>query len=411
MDRSVSRLTTLALTSLAHFVNDGTVFFVPVIAAIVAADRRVDPLAVTALFLIFYATSPVVSPLVGRLADRRGRNGSLMAIGVAVLSLGLLGFYFALSLTTGPALVAALLVSALVTGSGAAFYHPLGASLLQGAFHDSRRGLALGLNGALGSLGRALYPSLYFLGGLVITGYGSVALFAGIGLAAGVAIWMGVRVPARQREEQVASAGASAPSSEALTRGIILLTLVAFFRSVATRGIAAWIPTHLATERSLGVSADLGIAVTVMYASAVVGQPLFGLLVDRIDKRLVLGAASIGSAIAILGYLGAGANSIAYAWLFAFGLFTFSGFPLLLSMVNDYVPRRSSSLANALVWGVGNSAGNALGPVIVGVMIGSDYGRLDWAFTIFAALAVASSFATAFVPRPARVGKMASFGG
>lgn len=411
MDRSVSRLTTLALTSLAHFVNDGTVFFVPVIAAIVAADGHVDPLAITALFLIFYAASPVISPLVGRLADRLGRNGSLMAIGITIVSLGLLGFYFALSLTTGPALVASLLVSALVTGSGAAFYHPLGASLLQGAFHDSRRGLALGLNGALGSLGRALYPSLYFLVGLVISGYGSVALFAGGGLLVGVAIWTGVRVPAGKRQERPATEEAAAPSSEALTRGIVLLTLVAFFRSVATRGIAAWIPTHLATERSLGVSADLGIAVTIMYASAVIGQPLFGLLVDRIDKRAVLGAASVGSAVAILGYVGAGANSVAYAWLFAFGLFTFSGFPLLLSMVNDYVPRRSSSLANALVWGVGNSAGNALGPVIVGIMIGSDYAKLDWAFTIFALLAVASSFAVAFVPKPARVGRMASFGG
>jgi hypothetical protein len=44
-------------------------------------------------------------------------------------------------------------------------------------------------------------------------------------------------------------------------------------------------------------------------------------------------------------------------------------------------------------------------------MIGSDYGRLDWAFTIFAGLAVASSFAVAFVPKPARISKMASFGG
>ena len=260
----------------------------------------------------------------------------------------------------------------------------------------------------MGSLGRALYPSLYFVVGAVVAGYGSIALFAGVGLLAAFAIWWRLRTPA---EHETGPSATPHSSREALTRGIVTLAAVAFLRSIATRGISAWMPTYLATERALGVSANLGFAVTLTYVAAIGGQPIFGLLVDRLDKRFVLAGASIGSAVCTIGFLLTGSGWVSYAWLFAFGLFTFSGFPLLLSMVNDYVPRRSSSLANALVWGGGNSLGNALGPFLVGTMIGSDYGRLDTAFWVFAALAVVSAFATVFLPRASHASRMSSFGG
>ena len=424
MDRQIGRRRSLALTSLGHFINDGTVFFVPVIAAIVATRPDVSPAFLTALFLVFYASPAVFSVLVGRLSDRLGRPGSLMGLGLAVLSAGLILFYIALEEADGPLLLGTLLVAALLTGAGSAFYHPLGGSLLQAAFEDRSLGLALGINGALGSLGRALYPSLYFLAALVITGYGSVLVFAVVGLIAAGAVWLGMRAPGaiRRPGRRAASvpppdaAGRPAPSGpssmrEVMTPGILMLTGVAFLRSVATRGIAAWIPTYLSTQRGLGVSADLGLAVTVMYAAAVIGQPLFGLLVDRLDKRWVLAAASLGSAASILLYLTVGgAGWAGEAWLFAFGFFTFSAFPLLLSLVGDYVPRGGTSLANALVWGFGSTAGGALGPVLVGAIVGSDYGRLGFAFTLAAGAAVVSAGATMLLRRPARVSRMAAFG-
>lgn len=424
MDRQIGRRRSLALTSLGHFINDGTVFFVPVIAAIVATRQGVSPAFLTALFLVFYASTAVFSVVVGRLADRLGRPGSLMGLGLAVISAGLIVFYIALEEADGPLLLGTLLAAALLTGAGAAFYHPLGGSLLQAAFEGRSLGLALGINGALGSLGRALYPSLYFLAALVIAGYGSVVVFAAVGFAAAAAIWLGIRGPGAIRRPGRRAAPApppdtagrpapSGPSSvrDVLTPGILMLTGVAFLRSVATRGIAAWIPTYLSTQRGLGVSADLGLAVTVMYAAAVIGQPVFGLLVDRLDKRWVLAGASLGSAASILLYLTlGGAGWAGEAWLFAFGFFTFSAFPLLLSLVGDYVPRGGNSLANALVWGFGSTAGGALGPVLVGAIIGSDYGRLGLAFTLAAVAAVVSAGATMLLKRPDRVTRMAAFG-
>ncbi len=448
MDRPIGKARSLTLTSLAHFTNDGTVFFVPVIAAIVATHRSVQPVVVTLMFLVFYSTSTVFSLFVGRLSDRMGRPGSLMGLGLGIVSTGLLGFYVALSATSGAVLVVALLASAFLTGAGSSFYHPLGASLLQKSFRDRSMGTALGVNGALGSLGRASYPSLYFAAAALIGGYGSVALFAMVGMAAGLIIWLGSRVggagprlgvgagsreraadpvsgalPVVAAGERAASEGASSAgaaagaaagsrggrSSDTLTRGIVTLTLVAFLRSSATQGIASWIPTYLATQKGLGVSADLGLAVTTMYAAAIIGQPTFGLLVDRFDKRAVLATSSIGGAASILGYLAFGTGWIGTAWLFSFGFFVFSGFPLLLSMVGDYVPKGETSLANALVWGFGSTAGGAIGPLITGALIGGDYARLGTAFTVLAGAAIVSGMATVLVPRAQRPSRMRAF--
>ena len=444
MDRPIGKARSLTLTSLAHFTNDGTVFFIPVIAAIVATHRSVQPVVVTLMFLVFYSTSTVFSLFVGRLSDRMGRPGSLMGLGLGIVSTGLLGFYVALSATSGALLVIALLVSAFLTGAGSSFYHPLGASLLQNSFRDRSMGTALGVNGALGSLGRASYPSLYFAAAALIGGYGSVALFAMVGMAAGLAVWLGSRVGGTgprvgvragstgQAAEPASgalpggavagaassggtsSAGAPAVSSrgrtsDTLTRGIVTLTLVAFLRSSATQGIASWIPTYLATQKGLGVSADLGLAVTTMYAAAIIGQPTFGLMVDRFDKRAVLAMSSIGGAASILGYLAFGTGWIGTAWLFSFGFFVFSGFPLLLSMVGDYVPRGETSLANALVWGFGSTAGGAIGPLVTGALIGGDYARLGTAFTVLAGAAIVSGVATVMVPRAQRPSRMRAF--
>ena len=452
MDRPIGKARSLALTSLAHFTNDGTVFFVPVIAAIVAAHRSVPPIVVTVLFLVFYTTSTVLSLFVGRLSDRLGRPASLMGIGLGILSLGLLGFYVALAETSGTALVVALLVAAFLTGAGSSFYHPLGASVLQATFRDRSMGTAMGINGAMGSLGRALYPSLYFVAAAVIAGYGSIVVFAVVGFAAGLAIWFGVQVPASQRPTRRAAApsaamvadasaapgaaaasGSAAPSgaearagvapaqataagsagtahsSNTLTRGILILTAVAFLRSSATQGIASWIPTYLATQKGLGVSGNLGLAVTVMYAAAIIGQPTFGLMVDRFDKRAVLALSSAGGAVTTIGYLAMGSGWMGEAWLFAFGFFVFSGFPLLLSMVGDYVPRGETSLANALVWGIGSTAGGAVGPLVAGALTGSDYGRLGFAFVVLAIAALVSAAATALVPKAARPARMRAF--
>ncbi|EQD53898.1 major facilitator transporter, partial [mine drainage metagenome] len=216
---SPSRLRVLAYTSLGHFINDGTTLFVPVVAALLTSQKQVDPLDLALLFLIYYTSSSLLSLWVGRRADLSGRPALLMAGGMFLLGAGLVGFYAALALFTGPWTLGLSLGSGFVTGFGTAFYHPLGGTLLQERFQGPERGKALGINGAMGSTGRALYPVLFFLIGLVVAADASLAVFALFAGVAGVVILL----VSRERARSVAGAapGGGPTTRSVLTRGVV----------------------------------------------------------------------------------------------------------------------------------------------------------------------------------------------
>ena len=388
----------LAFTSVGHFVNDGIVFFVPVIADIFANRRGVTSLQLTLMFVIFYGSASILSVYVGRLGDTTRRPSGLIGIGILLLSLGMLTFFLAFSYTSGLLLFALILVAGFVAGFGSAFYHPLSASILQDSFSDSQRGRALGFNGAFGSIGRALYPSLFFLIAALLSTSGSLAAFGFTGIMASVAIWQGLNDQKIQQPSSPKHVTETTRARDALTSGIIILTVISFIRSTATSGITAWIPIFISTQKGLGISGTLGLTLTVMFAAAIIGQPLFGWLLDRFDRRIILATSSIGSGIFILAYLYT-VGLVELLMLALFGLFTFAAFPLLLSLASNYEAKDSSSLANALVWGIGTSGGSVIGPLITGALVVSNYQQLGFAFEIMAGAVIVSAALTLLLPK------------
>ncbi len=182
----------LAVTSLAHFLNDGVVFFIPVIGDLLAQDRHVSTVLITAMLTTFYVTSAGFGIVVGLVADAVGKRGPMLAVGIATLGASLFGFYASLSSAGVSSDVLALLAAA-VAGIGSSFYHPLGGSVLQLGFPASSRGRALGINGAFGSLGRALYPALFF----VIAAFGisrpaTTIVFGSLSILAAVLVAVGL---------------------------------------------------------------------------------------------------------------------------------------------------------------------------------------------------------------------------
>ena len=396
-DLSTARRRLLVLTSIGHFVNDGTVFFVPVVATLLASGRAASPFEITAMLVVYYAASSLLGIYVGHWADRSGRPLELMALGLAILGAGMGGFYVALVLVSGSAGFAAAIIAAFVVGFGSSFYHPLGASLLQAGFDRRQLGTALGINGAIGSVGRALYPSLFFLIGLIITDNSAVLAFAAIGIAASAVV--ASSGPGRRPANLPAAGTRSVPAArQAFTLGIVTLTAVAFVRSAATFGVVAFLPTYLQLVRPLWPGAPLGIEVTILYLGGILGQPFFGALASRIDIRLLLSVTSLGSALSTLGFLLVG-GAPAVAFLFLTGFFTFSAFPLLMSLSAEYVDPRSASLANSLVFGLGSGGGMAIGPLIVGLIIANEYAHLSIGFAAMIVLGVAAAVAVLMIPR------------
>ena len=402
----------LAVTSFAHFMNDGIIFFIPVVSDLLIEAHHDSTATVTAMLTVFYLCSAGVGVLVGLLADRVGRRGPLIALGIATLGVSLFGFDAALT-ASGATSTALAIAAAVVAGVGSSVYHPLGGSIVQLSFSDGARGKALGVNGAFGSLGRALYPALFFvIAGLGLSKgdtalvAGTVALLAAAVIAAGL-VSGGADGPRRGR----AHATQSVPLRSLLTRSVVALMAISLVRSLAFIGVVSWIPVYLTSSRHAGISTMLGVIVTIMYAGGIIGQLLFGLLADRFDKRAVLALDSLGSAGGIAWFLTTSGHGVAAtASLFVFGLFTFSGFPLLLSLVSDYVPRSSSATGNALVWGVGATGGQALGPLVVSVLMGAQVHRLGGAFGAMAVLIALSVLATPLLARTARSNPVQLFG-
>ncbi|MGP8158366.1 MAG: MFS transporter [Thermoplasmata archaeon] len=409
---TLGRSTALTFTSAAHFLNDGGLYTIPLLAAILISEHLVPAITVTEMLVTFYFTSLVLSMYVAMLADRAKRPGLMVGLGLGLLAAGLLSFAASMTYARGFTLTVSVILSGFVAGLGTAFYHPIGAAILQTLYTDKTKGKALGINGGMGSLGRALYPSLFFVIASVVTQNGAIAFLAVIGVVGSFVVSVGL---GKGRRTSSASSDPPDPApgstrwGDRITKPLVTLTLIAFVSALSTQGVAAWIPTYLAQQKGLGISTSLGFALSGMYAASILGQPLFGFLVDRFEKRLILAISIVGSALSIFGYL-----FVSGAWntvlLALIGLFTFSGFPLFLSLASDYVPRRASSLSNALVWSLGVNGGGVVGPALVGIVVVSGYAGYTTAFEVMAVLALVSAVMILLLRSPPKSSKTAAFG-
>ncbi len=391
-----SRSKLLALTSFCHLVNDGTGFFVPVAAALLTTNRGFSPFEIIVIFVIYYISTTLLGPFVGRFSDRTGKPALLMALGMVLLGTGLVGLYLSLAVLLGVASMVSASVAAFILGFGASFYHPLGATLLQQNIPRENLGSALGINGAMGSLGRALYPFLYFAATLALLENYMVLVFAFLGILSGAIV---IESLGNLSALSIRAAPGKAPEArKVLSRSMVLLTIISFLRFASTQGVIAWLPIYMVTTH-FTTPAELGIVVTLLYVGGILGQPFFGRFFGQFDTRIVLGVTTAGSTLTALAFLWTG-GVVALALLFLLGFFTFSAFPQLMTLTLEYSESGSTSLANSLVYGLGTGAGNAVGPLLVGVISGNHYGNLIYGFYVMITLGVFTAFAVGFMPKP-----------
>ena len=183
---------------------------------------------------------------------------------------------------------------------------------------------------------------------------------------------------------------------------IFVLTFITILRSVFTQGVGNFLPTLL-VRQGYDFSTTLGFVLTVSLAPAVFGQPIFGYLSDKYDRRYLFGLSNIGSAFFF--YLFLTIPSI--IWLVGFGFFTYSLFPLTISLIGDVVPKKSSNLSSGIVWGLGASGGGALGPLVVGFL--TNYMFLNSALLAVTVLGFFSGFLVVFIPKTEKRGKTPMF--
>jgi nitrate/nitrite transporter NarK len=256
-------------------------------------------------------------------------------------------------------------------------------------------GRALGLNGAMGSVGRSVMPSvisllLLYLGDVL----GLTTFFAYMAVVS-VLIYFGVKDLRRGGQQQVRK------TTEKLERGfykfLLILGALVFLRSMFITGTATFLGEF---EYQIYLSKTLaGIFLTVGFAGSIVGQPVFGWLTERLGGRTSFALSSVMSVLFFALFLLSVRNL--YLSATAYTLFTFAaytGFPVLLGYVSQVFPKSFFTVANSYIWGVGNTIGGAAGTALVTALLGLHFTILE-AFYLLFALALVSTVLTPLIPK------------
>lgn len=406
----------LILTSFTHFVNDGVSMVQLSIFPLLLSLFRLAAPELGVVAAMWSMTSVIGSPAVGHLSDRLRRNYMLLAAGLVMMGAGVIGTGWAV--TTGPVrswlplnVYPALVLFAAIGGLGSSVAHPIGGTLLSQAYPPSKIGRALGLNGATGSLGRALYPSLVVilitalnlpfgvvaLGLLGLLPLGLIGLFP-VATAPEKVVRSSVESPETTRTRQT-NTGKTASFAGSAKASVIVLTTIAVLRGMFGQGVVSFLSVFIVQVQQYSFSFGVGVMMLIAVILGVPGQIMFGHFSD-LHRTASLVVNTAGQSVAVILYLYTLSNPfLAAALLALFGFFTYSSYPVFLSAVTDAVPARFLSLSNSIVWGVGILGGNSIGPLIVGLFVGNNLSLLPTIFLILAIVSGLSTALVAFLPR------------
>ena len=392
---------TLAVTSVAHFINDGQSAILPLMFPLLAYFVT-SSLLVAVIATVFYIFSSFASPYATAMAERSGNMGRWMGIGLLILAVGTIGMGLAIAPSHAfpTASYVLILVFASVAGFGSSFYHPIGASLIQLSFEENVQGIALGTNGTLGSLGRALFTTISaaVFTFLAVGHDNYFALVYGMAILGFAGLVVSILVIMYFSSVKYASFARKRTAKKRVSLGPVirrtwLLILITVVRNIQSTGAFIFLTTYILSRGLLSYGVGLGFVYTLMLAGPVVGQPIFGRMSDLLGRKTSLFVTSVGSGLfMILFLLTSSLFPYSLVFLALFGTFAFTGFPILLPIAYAQLPPESRATGNGVMWAAIGS-GSAAGPIITRFLAeGSLAGSLYASFAILSACVIAVSF-------------------
>jgi FSR family fosmidomycin resistance protein-like MFS transporter len=377
----------------SHFLNDTIQSLVPSLYPMLKDRYGLSFAQIGLITLTMQATSSLLQPAVGLVADRRPQPYSLAAgMGVTLMGLWLLA---------GADGYVPLLLAATMVGAGSAVFHPE-ASRVARLASGGRHGLAQSLFQVGGNAGSAIGPIVAaFI--VIPRGQGSIAWFSAVALLAmavlvGVGNWFRRRRAAPSRGRAAHRHDMPSLSRRQIGWSIAILLALVFSKSFYTASLNSYYTFYLISKFHLSV-ASAQLYLFVFLAAVALGTLIGGPLGDRIGRKWVIW----GSILGVLPFT----LVLPYASLFWTGPLTFvigmtlaSASSAIVVYAFDLVPGKIGTMAGlffGLSFGLAGVGAAALGKL-------ADATSIDFVYRVCAFLPLIGLL-TVFLPdigRPAR---------
>lgn len=352
------RRSTLAMSCLAHAVQDGMSATIYVLLPVLAQSLGLNLTQVGLFKGLKGFAQGILEVSSGPLSERFGDRNLLVA-GLLFSGLG----YLLFGLADGPELVLACLA---IVGIGTAFQHAPASAQVSAAYQDGKRRGALGLYNSFGDTGKLLFSASFSLTiGAGLAWQFTTTAFGLICLVAALAIYRLLRPVGKHSAENIDNASSEASRWGILNRTGFSALLVVVTLDNMVQAAAATFVAFLMLEKGyeLYVAA---MAAPVLLIGGIFGKAACGFLADRIGPRPAFALVQVLTAAGLAGYVIA-PGITGWMLLPVTGVFLQGSTSITYSMVNDLVHPARTSRGFALIYGLG-SFGSVAGPAGAGLL-------------------------------------------
>ncbi len=340
----------LALLSVGHFLIDLCQGIVPALAPFLVEGRGFSKAAAAGLVFAISATSSVVQPVFGQLADRLAMGWLLPA---SILLSGA-----ALALGAQASSYPAVLLAFGLSGLGVAAFHPEAARKANLASGD-RRTIGMSFFSIGGGIGFALAPAVTLTlvqlrgtSGLLMILYPTI-LIAGL--------FLGRIGPAPAPPHHRAGGGPS-PHGRDDWRAFGILSGATVLRSIVFYGLNTFLALYF-MSRWGQTAAEASRASVIFLGTSIVGTLLGGWMADRFGRREVMRLGFTGGTVLLAVFLSIPDRTLAMAMLVPLAVFLFLPTSVLVVLGQEYLPNRVG-LASGMTLGLAVSVGGMCAPLL-----------------------------------------------
>lgn len=369
-------LAILLAVSFSHLINDTIQAVLPAIYPLLKHEFALTFTQVGLITLTFQATSSILQPLVGFLADRHPAPFSL-AVGMVLSLLGL-----ALLAVAGTYFF--LLVAAGLVGLGSAIFHPEAsrvARLASGGQHGLAQSIFQVGGNAGTSFGPLLAAAIVIPRGQLHVAWFMIAAFVGVVILSRVGHWYraclaagsAVAVPKAGKFRTVLPRGE-------IIRGVLVLMALIFSKYFYLASMTSYYTFYLIHKFGASIQ-ESQVMLFVFLFSVALGTIVGGPVGDRFGRKVVIWVSILGTApFALL------LPQVSIVWVgvlsVPIGLILASAFSAILVYAQELLPGRVGLVAG-LFFGFAFGMGG-VGSAVLGAL--ADHTSIEFVFSVCAYL-------------------------